>query len=157
MSKKWKPDRATIEPTQLHNTARFLYTFLTRYSLFVIAVSAVFSYSFCFHFSCLFPRKSVPDLHNTFGDRSSVLLYQKIFQSLVLYGDFLELNKYRSPHQLSHRRLNLCRFGDGRAVLRSSVREFLCSEAMFHLGIPTSRYWFIFEYRYGTYVQRFLL
>ena len=31
------------------------------------------------------------------------------------------------------------RRGDGRAVLRSSLREFLCSEAMFHLGIPTSR------------------
>jgi uncharacterized protein YdiU (UPF0061 family) len=31
------------------------------------------------------------------------------------------------------------RFGDGRAVLRSSVREFLASEALFHLGIPTSR------------------
>ncbi|XP_011369325.1 uncharacterized protein LOC105299339, partial [Pteropus vampyrus] len=31
------------------------------------------------------------------------------------------------------------RNGDGRAVLRSSVREFLCSEAMYHLGIPTSR------------------
>ncbi len=31
------------------------------------------------------------------------------------------------------------RFGDGRAVLRSSIREFLCSEAMYHLGIPTSR------------------
>jgi uncharacterized protein YdiU (UPF0061 family) len=31
------------------------------------------------------------------------------------------------------------RMGDGRAVLRSSVREFLCSEAMAALGIPTSR------------------
>nr|XP_006115344.1 uncharacterized protein LOC102448541 isoform X2 [Pelodiscus sinensis] len=31
------------------------------------------------------------------------------------------------------------RNGDGRAVLRSSVREFLCSEAMHYLGIPTSR------------------
>ncbi len=31
------------------------------------------------------------------------------------------------------------RRADGRAVLRSSVREFLCSEAMFHLGIPTTR------------------
>ncbi|HSI56206.1 MAG TPA: YdiU family protein [Ideonella sp.] len=31
------------------------------------------------------------------------------------------------------------RMGDGRAVLRSSVREFLASEAMHHLGIPTSR------------------
>ncbi len=31
------------------------------------------------------------------------------------------------------------RMGDGRAVLRSSIREFLCSEAMQGLGIPTSR------------------
>ncbi len=31
------------------------------------------------------------------------------------------------------------RHADGLAVLRSSVREFLCSEAMFHLGIPTTR------------------
>ena len=28
---------------------------------------------------------------------------------------------------------------DGRAVLRSSVREFLASHAMFHLGVPTTR------------------
>ena len=31
------------------------------------------------------------------------------------------------------------RMGDGRAVLRSSIREFLCSEAMHALGIPTNR------------------
>ena len=31
------------------------------------------------------------------------------------------------------------RMGDGRAVLRSSVREYLCSEAMHGLGIPTTR------------------
>ncbi|MDP2870752.1 YdiU family protein [Methyloversatilis sp.] len=31
------------------------------------------------------------------------------------------------------------RFSDGRAVLRSSIREFLCSEAMAALGIPTTR------------------
>ena len=31
------------------------------------------------------------------------------------------------------------RMGDGRAVLRSSIREFLCSEAMHSLGIPTTR------------------
>jgi len=31
------------------------------------------------------------------------------------------------------------RGADGRAVLRSSVREFLCSEAMHHLGVPTTR------------------
>ena len=31
------------------------------------------------------------------------------------------------------------RTADGLAVMRSSVREFLCSEAMFHLGVPTTR------------------
>ena len=31
------------------------------------------------------------------------------------------------------------RMADGRAVLRSSIREFLCSEAMHHLGVPTTR------------------
>jgi uncharacterized protein YdiU (UPF0061 family) len=31
------------------------------------------------------------------------------------------------------------RFADGRAVLRSTIREYLCSEAMHHLGIPTTR------------------
>ncbi|HMM75761.1 MAG TPA: YdiU family protein [Gammaproteobacteria bacterium] len=31
------------------------------------------------------------------------------------------------------------RTADGLAVLRSSVREFLCSEAMHHLGVPTTR------------------
>jgi uncharacterized protein YdiU (UPF0061 family) len=31
------------------------------------------------------------------------------------------------------------RTADGRAVLRSSVREFMCSEAMHHLGVPTTR------------------
>src|SRR5258706_6942543 len=31
------------------------------------------------------------------------------------------------------------RTADGRAVLRSSVREFMCSEAMHHLCVPTTR------------------
>ncbi|MBU3070115.1 YdiU family protein [Aestuariicella sp. G3-2] len=31
------------------------------------------------------------------------------------------------------------RFGDGRAVLRSSIREYLGSEALFHLGVPSTR------------------
>ena len=31
------------------------------------------------------------------------------------------------------------RTADGRAVLRSSLREFLCSEAMHWLGVPTTR------------------
>jgi uncharacterized protein YdiU (UPF0061 family) len=31
------------------------------------------------------------------------------------------------------------RFGDGRAVLRSTIREYLCGEALHALGIPTTR------------------
>ena len=31
------------------------------------------------------------------------------------------------------------RTADGLAVLRSSLREYLCSEAMYHLGVPTTR------------------
>jgi len=31
------------------------------------------------------------------------------------------------------------RTADGLAVLRSSIREHLCSEAMYHLGVPTTR------------------
>jgi uncharacterized protein YdiU (UPF0061 family) len=48
-------------------------------------------------------------------------------------GDLWELQlKGAGPTPYSRR-------ADGRAVLRSSLREFLCSEAMFHLGIPTTR------------------
>ncbi|MCM0611453.1 YdiU family protein [Marinobacter sediminum] len=39
------------------------------------------------------------------------------------------------------------RFGDGRAVLRSSIREYLCSEAMHGLGIPTTRALFMVSAR----------
>lgn len=37
------------------------------------------------------------------------------------------------------------RQGDGRAVLRSTLREFIGSEALFHLGIPTSRSLCLFD------------
>lgn len=36
-------------------------------------------------------------------------------------------------------RTPFCRGADGRAVLRSSIREFLASEAMHNLGVPTTR------------------
>ncbi|MCK5942973.1 MAG: YdiU family protein, partial [Planctomycetes bacterium] len=48
-------------------------------------------------------------------------------------GQFVELQlKGAGPTAYS-------RAGDGRAVLRSSVREYLCSEAMHALGVPTTR------------------
>ncbi|CAD7938661.1 unnamed protein product, partial [Amoebophrya sp. A25] len=36
-------------------------------------------------------------------------------------------------------RTSFSRSGDGRAALRSSVREFLAKEAMHFLGVPTAR------------------
>lgn len=52
------------------------------------------------------------------------------------------LNKNLSPIEIQWKGSGLTpysRRGDGKAVLRSSIREYLVSEAMFHLGIPTTR------------------
>ncbi len=52
---------------------------------------------------------------------------------LTSSGTHLELQlKGAGPTPYSRR-------ADGRAVLRSSLREFVCSEAMHHLGVPTTR------------------
>ncbi|MEQ1824352.1 MAG: protein adenylyltransferase SelO, partial [Pirellula sp.] len=61
-------------------------------------------------------------------------------------GRAINLGEIKSPDG-SHWTLQLkgsgrtpySRSGDGLAVLRSSLREFLCSEAMHHLGVPTTR------------------
>ena len=58
----------------------------------------------------------------------------------VLLGEYVNLRGQRWELQLKGSGLTpYSRRGDGRAVLRSSIREFLASEAMFHLGVPTSR------------------
>ncbi len=46
------------------------------------------------------------------------------------------------------------RGSDGRAVLRSSIREYLCSEAMFGLGIPTTRALCLIASREQVYRER---
>ncbi len=53
-----------------------------------------------------------------------------------------EIDTPNGPQELQLKGAGLTpysRMGDGRAVLRSSIREFLCSEAMYGLGIPTTR------------------
>ncbi|GAC1349014.1 MAG: YdiU family protein [Vulcanimicrobiaceae bacterium] len=61
-------------------------------------------------------------------------------------GRAITLGEIRTPHgdalewQLKGAGLTpFSRFGDGRAVLRSTIREYLCSEAMAALDIPTTR------------------
>ncbi|RMX08876.1 YdiU family protein [Corticibacter populi] len=53
-----------------------------------------------------------------------------------------ELDSTLGPQELQLKgagRTRYSRMGDGRAVLRSSIREYLCSAAMDALGIPTTR------------------
>ncbi len=58
----------------------------------------------------------------------------------LLLGDLPDAQGERQEIQLKGAGLTpYSRSGDGRAVLRSSIREFLCSEAMAALGIPSSR------------------
>lgn len=62
-------------------------------------------------------------------------------------GDGRAINLFEIEHNNSIWALQLkgagetpySRQGDGLAVLRSSIREYLCSEAMYHLGVPTTR------------------
>jgi serine/tyrosine/threonine adenylyltransferase len=58
------------------------------------------------------------------GDGRAVLLGERAGLEIQLKGAGL------TPYS---------RMGDGRAVLRSSIREYLCSEAMHALGVPTTR------------------
>ena len=63
------------------------------------------------------------------GDGRAIYLGETVNQQ----GQRFELQlKGAGPTPYSRR-------ADGRAVLRSSLREFLCSEAMHHLGVPTTR------------------
>lgn len=62
-------------------------------------------------------------------------------------GDGRAINLFEVEHNNLNWKLQLkgagetpySRTADGLAVLRSSVREYLCSEAMYHLGVPTTR------------------
>lgn len=62
-------------------------------------------------------------------------------------GDGRAINLFEVEHNNKQWMLQLkgagetpySRSGDGLAVLRSSIREYLCSEAMHHLGVPTTR------------------
>ncbi len=65
---------------------------------------------------------------NGYGDGRAISIFEGLF------------NGKRYEMQLKGGgRTPYCRGADGRAVLRSSVREFLAQEQMYALGIPTSR------------------
>ncbi len=67
------------------------------------------------------------------GDGRAILLGETTGEHSAVRGQAYEIQLKgagRTPYS---------RMGDGRAVLRSSIREFLGSEAMHGLGIPTTR------------------
>ena len=65
---------------------------------------------------------------NGYGDGRAISVFEGLFN-----GERMEMQlKGGGPTPY-------CRGADGRAVLRSSVREFLAQEFMDALGIPTSR------------------
>jgi uncharacterized protein YdiU (UPF0061 family) len=58
----------------------------------------------------------------------------------ILLGELADKNNARFELQMKGSGMTpFSRMGDGRAVLRSSIREYLCSEAMAALNIPSSR------------------
>lgn len=62
-------------------------------------------------------------------------------------GDGRAINLFEVEHDNNNWKVQLkgagetpySRTADGLAVLRSSIREYLCAEAMYHLGVPTTR------------------
>ena len=100
------------------------------------------------------PTWSTPYALSIMGERYS---HQCPYKTGVGYGDgralsigeFLLVNATTATDASGPDRYELqlkgagptpfCRRADGRAVLRSSIREFLASEAMHHLGIATTR------------------
>ena len=85
-------------------------------------------------------KNSIPMAHRYGGHQFGVWAGQLGDGRAILLGEYVNAKGERWELQLKGSgKTPYSRFGDGRAVLRSSVREFLCSEAMHHLGIPTSR------------------
>lgn len=83
---------------------------------------------------------STPLAHRYGGYQFGLWAYQLGDGRAVSLGEYINSKGQHWELQLKGSgKTPYSRFGDGRAVLRSSVREFLCSEAMYYLGIPTSR------------------
>ena len=73
----------------------------------------------------------------------------------ILLGEVINARGERWEVQLKGAGLTpYSRDGDGRAVLRSSIREYLCSEAMHALGVPTTRALALFGSEEEVYRER---
>ncbi|RWS31160.1 selenoprotein O-like isoform X1 [Leptotrombidium deliense] len=83
---------------------------------------------------------SEPGAHCYCGHQFGVFAGQLGDGAAILLGEIINQNSESWELQLKGAGLTpYSRSADGRKVLRSSIREFLCSEAMHFLGIPTTR------------------
>jgi len=83
---------------------------------------------------------SEPAAHCYVGHQFGVFAGQLGDGRAISLGDFYNLNKELIEVQLKGSGLTpYSRHADGRAVKRSSIREYLASEHLFSLGIPTTR------------------
>ena len=72
----------------------------------------------------------------------------------ILIGEINKNNKKLDIHVKGSGKTKYSRFGDGRAVLRSSLREYLCGEALHFLGVPSSRSLMIFSSKDPVYREK---
>ena len=85
-------------------------------------------------------KDSIPLSHRYGGYQFGYWASQLGDGRAILLGEYVNAHQQRIELQLKGAgKTPYSRFGDGRAVLRSSIREFLCSDAMHYLGVPTSR------------------
>uniref|UniRef100_T1JEC3 Selenoprotein O n=1 Tax=Strigamia maritima TaxID=126957 RepID=T1JEC3_STRMM len=83
---------------------------------------------------------SQPAAHCYCGYQCGVFCGQLGDGAVMYLGEVVNKNGERWELQLKGcGKTPFSRNGDGRKTLRSSIREFLCCEAMYHLGIPTTR------------------
>ncbi|KAK1172050.1 protein adenylyltransferase SelO-like isoform X1 [Acipenser oxyrinchus oxyrinchus] len=83
---------------------------------------------------------SIPLAHRYGGHQFGVWAGQLGDGRAHLLGEYINRHGERWEIQLKGSgKTPYSRNGDGRTVIRSSLREFLCSEVMHYLGIPTSR------------------
>lgn len=86
------------------------------------------------------PDRAAPLAMAYAGHQFGVFVPQLGDGRAILLGDITNARGDRWELQLKGAgQTRYSRFGDGRAVLRSTIREYLCSEAMAGLGIPTTR------------------
>ncbi|XP_064188578.1 protein adenylyltransferase SelO-like isoform X1 [Anguilla rostrata] len=103
------------------------------------SVSQIDDFAHYFSGGKLWPR-SVPLAHRYGGHQFGFWAGQLGDGRAHLLGEYTNKNGEKWELQLKGSgKTPYSRSGDGRAVIRSSVREFLCSEAMHYMGVPTSR------------------